>query len=178
MQIWKLLLKVYNHIKNKIEDIYYWCYGIIYDVKRTIAYARFGWNTCDFDGVYLYEMMSFKLKRLRVELENDAYHIFSKKDMKRLNQMIGICDRLFEEKYERKYLDMHDKKWGEIKTIRTPLKNSTICTTYRSKVKTKEDEKKETQEFLQCYDNASKDMNFDMDRLNVLLKKYLLRLWS
>lgn len=152
-------------------------------VSRSWAYARFGYKHYDFDSAYLYDLMSFKLKRLEKCLLN-GHAIQEDEDMKKLKEAIKLLDRLFDEKYEQKYNALHDKKWGKLKFNRISKEQEngvfkvTFASSKRSKIKSKADEKQETKEFLEVYKTAEKDRQADLDKLNVFFKKTMPKLWD
>ena len=82
--------------------------------KRSYAFAKIGWKNYDFDSHPLFDLMAFKLRRIKKTLEN-GYAIHEEEDMKALAEAIEICDRIAKEDYESKYFEAHDAKWGEIK---------------------------------------------------------------
>lgn len=78
---------------------------LIERISRSYAYAKFGYMHYDFDALFLYSLMSFKLKRIHKCLKNDIA-IQRDGDMKALEEAISVCDRLFMDNYEDKYLDI------------------------------------------------------------------------
>ena len=151
--------------------------------KRSLAYAKFGWMHFDFDHAYIWDLMAFKLRRIRSVLVDGHLHQ-DQEDVKALSEAIQICDRLHEQKYEDKYYREHDKKWGKLRHRDIPERdeNGKIkhyrWDMYRTKVKTPSQKKKERIEFLKCSELAELDRRADLDRLNVILKEHEQKWWD
>jgi hypothetical protein len=79
-------------------------------LKRCWDYAKFGWGNFDFDGEYLTDLITFKLKRIQRELEHGS-SIQDEKYMQALRLAIRIGDKL-DTYYYHWFLDRHDAKWG------------------------------------------------------------------
>ncbi len=115
----------------------------IFQIKKTYDWymnaLRFDY---DFDSHGLFGIIEYKLKRLEKQLvHGNAWQ--DPKDLKALKLAIKLADRLREDKYEEVGYGRIDREWGEIgDDIFEPRNDSTSKTwhTYRSKVKSKEDE--------------------------------------
>lgn len=147
--------------------------------SRSASYARFGYLHYDFDGAYLYDIMSFKLKRL-LDCLLHGHAIQEKESMDALREAIKICDRLHEGEYDRKYYREHEKKWGRLKTWFTPIEGSTSSTwnSTRKGIKTKADEKEERNDHRKIWKMEDQDRCADIDRLAEILKKYERSWWD
>lgn len=189
-----------SHFRKKLEEYYfyqkashyirhYFWYPIVdayhrYNerIRRSYSFAKHAWLHYDFESAYLYDIMAFKLKRIKRTLENGCA-IQEKKDMAALDEAIKICTRLFKGDYEWKYHRKHDKKWGSIRTKTIPnYDDQGKITTYqwktsRSKVNPK-NEKQERKEFLNCWVMGNKDREKDIDRLAEIFKKHEPAWWD
>lgn len=164
-----------------IDCVYFFpdLFSMYYErISRCFAYARFGYKNHDFDSILLYDLMAFKLKRIYKCLK-DGHAIQEKENMDALLEAIDICNRLSNENYESKYLDLHDSKWGELKhnCAKSGERYSRI-NFYREGVKTEEDKELEKQEFNKCYYLAEQDRQKDLDKLNWLFKQHLPCWWD
>ena len=154
-------------------------------ISRSLAYAKFGWLNYDFDFGFTYNLMEFKLKRLLKCLEN-GHAVQEEEDLNALKEMIKVVRRLHRERYDEKYLRLHDKKWGKTETLSIPKvgedgkirhyeykswKNST-------KNASEEVKAQERREFRECWEKAEVDRCNDVDRLAELIKKHGPRLWD
>lgn len=139
-------------------------------VSRSYAFAKFGYMHYDFDHVYLYTLMSFKLKRIKKCLEN-GHAVQEDHNMAALQEAIEICDRLGGEGYDDKYYDLLDQKWGESEFSFTPDGNglSTFNSNRKNRV-TPEDHEQYNRELLAYMDSAELDRKNDIDRLADILK--------
>lgn len=141
--------------------------------SRSYAFAKIGWKNYDFDSHPLFDLMAFKLRRIKTCLEN-GYAIHEEADMKALAEAIEICDRVAKENYDEKYFDVHDAKWGEIEV---DFSRSTFKT-WRKNANTDEEKAQERKETMEIYEKAEKDFLADMDRLNVLFKEHFRAWWD
>ena len=150
---------------------------------RSLAFAKHGWLSFDFDSAYIFNLMAFKLKRIYKCLENDRA-IQTKENMDSLKEAINICECLFDYNYDDKYHKAHDKKWGQLKNKDTPIYDEDgkvkhyVWDSYRNKVKTPQQKQTERKEFLKCFEDGEKDRRADLDRLNILLKDKSQDWWS
>ena len=79
-------------------------------LKRSWAYAKFGWGNYDFDAAYALQLLSFKLKRLERVLKENANTVQDPKHMQALRLVIRLLDKLVEDDY-RYFYETHNKKW-------------------------------------------------------------------
>jgi hypothetical protein len=139
---------------------------LIERVGRSLSWARFSYLNYDFDAVYLYSVMSFKLKKIQYCLEN-GHGTNKKEDMAALSELIAICDRLRMNEHEDKYLEKHHKKWG---TLSFPFDNS--------KVKTPKQRKRHGEELMKCVELGERDRCADIDRMAEILKVHAPSWWD
>ena len=133
-------------------------------IGRSLAYAKFGYMHYDFDSAYLYSIMAFKLRRIRICLVN-GLAVQEETDMETLDEAIDICDRLFGEDYEEKYDVIHSAKWGELEFLFEPTFHSV-----RKNINTEEEKAQEWKERLDIYNRAEQDRLVDIDRFAEILK--------
>lgn len=152
-------------------------------VSRSLAFARHGYMSSDFDSAYLYSVMSFKLKRLQGCLLT-GHVVQYKEDIDALEEAITICDRLFSGEYDRKYYKTHTKKWGELKTRDIPEYDDEGKIKYyrwessRKNANTPSKKKKEVADLRQIQVNEEKDRGADLDRLHEILKNHEKTWWD
>jgi len=153
---------------------------------RSCRWAAFTYKNYDFDSVYLYDVMAFKLKDLKKCLEN-GHSIQEKEDMDALHDLIKICGRLRRQRYDSIYHKLHDRKWGKrphwgTKPCLDKNGKETGCVEMikkdRPKVKNKKQRAQETKEFLRCYELGEIDRCADIDRMAEMLKKYSPKWWD
>ena len=152
--------------------------------KRSYEYAKFGWSNYDFDHGSVYRLMEFKLKRLRHALKN-GHAIHEESDLKALDEYIKIIRRLHRERYEDKYLRLHDAKWGKLEHKTEPINDQGKIEYYEfiswrknTKDAPEDVKKKERSENNACYEKAEQDRRADIDRLAVLLKDFSSHWWD
>lgn len=153
-------------------------------VTRSLAFAKHGYMHYDFESAYLYDLMAFKMKRIYAALETG--HAWQEpEDMAALKEAIAICERLFNGEYDSKYYKAHDKKWGEMKSLHTPIEFDDKgkpklyrWDTSRPKANTPAKKKKEIADLRQIWVNEEKDRRADIDRLADILKNHEQKWWD
>lgn len=171
------------HVFYPLENIFQ---RYVERIGRSIAFARQGWLSYDFDGCTLYDLMQFKLKRIKKTLI-DGSAVQEDADMKALQQCIKLTGRLFRGCYDEYYHKLHDKKWGPMPDWDTePHKAdengnvlySRILFKDRPNVKSPEDKLQERKEFMECYEKGEINRLKDLDTLNSLFKSHIAFWWD
>lgn len=190
----KALKRAIRHVENYgflfwLKSVTIWpisdCYSRYSErIKRSLAFAKFGWLNYDFDAHTVWGLLSFKLKRIYPVLLK-GHAIQEEDDMKALLEAISICERLDRENYEGKYLDAHDFKYGKIKSrhdrVASLDANGKVLSYYYDQWRdgvNKENEEQERVEFRECFESAEKDLQADVDRLFYILKNHLRSWWD
>lgn len=182
------LIILYYAIRDFIEDKiidppYYAFYKYKERISRSWAFAKIGWLNFDFDFGTTYELLVFKLKRVKIALEN-GYSIQSKEEMDALKEAIVVSQRLSDDKHDSKYHKIHNAKWGNIRSKFIPQYDSegkntgSLWETSRKNVKTDQQKDKERKEFRICFEKGEADRLADHDRLHYLFKTYGNRWWD
>lgn len=174
----KLPSPLKNYIIYPVQDFINTYYERI---SRSFAFAKIGWLNYDFESLYIFELIAFKLKRVESCLKK-GHAIQEDEDMNALREAIEICERLFAEDYESKYIKIHNEKWGKQPRFATQPSVvpgfSEIVFKDRPGVKCDEDRKLERKEFLKTFEDGELDRRKDLDRLNYLFKEYLPKWWD
>lgn len=89
--------------------VYSKIYSFFSRLRRSCAYAKFGWDNYDFDGAYALKALSFKLKRIRHVLTT-GHLIQDDTTLQSLGLAIRLLDRLVADDYSY-FIDQHNKKW-------------------------------------------------------------------
>lgn len=141
-------------------------------IGRSLAYAKFGYLNYDFDGQYVYSLISFKLKRVKKCLEN-GHAIHEECYMKALDEAIKICDRLYSDTHEDVQMELLSQKWGEPEFVFTPKFESK-----RKNRVTKEDENLYMLDLVAAYDKGEENRKKDVERLAEIFKTSLPGWWD
>lgn len=155
-------------------------------VSRSLAFAKFGYFNYDFDGISIFDVMSFKMKRVLHSLENYSSSVQEKKDLDALKLAIKLTDNLANEVHEEILLKKHDRKWGKAKLSKAipeydengKVKWYRMPPMKRSKIKTDADRKTEFKERKQLYLDAVKNRRGDIMKLAEILDEHLPRWWD
>jgi len=154
--------------------------------RRAWDYARFGWKNYDFDFACAYDLLNFKLKRIRKALEN-GHAVQEDEDMKALSDLIKITWRLQRGRYEDKYYRQHERRWGKLETKTIPEKfdkngEPTLFKweSWRSGTlnATEEVKNQEMEERQEMYKKADQDYLNDVDKLAHILKAHARKWWD
>ncbi|NDD52330.1 hypothetical protein EBZ39_00360 [bacterium] len=103
--LWQKFVYAIEHTK-----IGWWVTVRLEWLRRSWAYAKFGWCNYDFDAAYALALLSFKLKRVERVLKEDAHTVQEPKHMQALRLVIRLLDKLVEDDY-RYFYETHNKKW-------------------------------------------------------------------
>lgn len=167
-----------------VSDNYRW---ISRSLKRSYDYARFGWDNYDWDFAYTYDLMEFKLKRLKKALLRGC-SIQEPEDMAALEELIQVVGRLRNyDDYSNSYLDAHNLKWGATESRTEPWVNENgkrMGSTWIAWRKNcpenapKELKEMETKEFRTCFEQGESDRMRDMEKMFEILKARDRRWWD
>lgn len=106
-----------------VLEIWYWIeatrvysvvYGFVCQLRRSWAYAKFGWGNYDFDGSFALDLLSFKLKRLQRVLVSGHLEQ-DKTTLQSLRLAIRLLDKLSKDRYDY-FIDRHNLKWYNTKS--------------------------------------------------------------
>ena len=153
-------------------------------ISRSWAFAKMGWLNYDFDAMFLYNLMAFKLRRVQYTLKTYSVAEQSKNDMDALQESVDICDRLFADDYADKHMRSYDKKWGKPsfkhgkKKVSDGGMTSQVVSSYRKNVKTKKDQQQASEELMEAYSRAEEDRVNDIQRLAQILAVHLPSWWD
>lgn len=150
-------------------------------IKRSWAYAKFGWKNYDFDSAYAFDLLLFKLKRIRKACIDEGIHVVEKKERQSLDLCIKLLERILNRDYGETFRKAHDEKWGEIQmrfepcTIGNKHAGSRIITN-RPNVVTEADEKQELKEHKFVWEMEEKLEQQDVRKFFAIYEKYY-KLW-
>lgn len=140
---------------------------------RAFAYARFAWSNEDWDYTFLFELITFKLKRMQQAIYINGHHTPEKQSEQSLRLLIELSKKLVNCHYIYNYIKL-EEKWGEPNWKKT----GGFSLVDRTNIKTLADE----QEYISDFNSAcnkdeamySRDINWFFD----ILKKYHRHYWD
>lgn len=95
---------------DNLKSLYY---NIIYGIQNLFVYFSVIWKTREWDFEFIYELIQFKLKRVRKHLEE--HNLFENVD--KTCQQIRICEnliqRLLDNDYNKFLHKKHEEKFGK-----------------------------------------------------------------
>lgn len=145
-------------------------------VCRALAYARFGWSHPDWDHVFFFALLRFKLERMQKAFEQDW--TVSEERTKSVRVAAKLAKRLETDFYHRAQT-AHDKKWGELEMTFGPpdeKKMSEMILT-RKRVTTRT-AKKEKIEWLAAVSADDAAQARDIRWLTEIINKHVQHWWS
>lgn len=152
--------------------------------SRSLAFARIGWGSYDFDRSYLFELMVFKMERMHHCMEH-GHVIQDVEIMASLKEAIEICKRAEKSSYEDVYFEQHDQKWGELKMDFEPIEKKdgnphrgSRALFSRPNAVTKKQKEQELKESRAIWEKAAKDRKKDMLRLGQIFDEYSEGWWE
>jgi hypothetical protein len=176
-----------NNIFRKIYR--YITHGFWYKLEMAYSYAKLGWNSHDFDHVYIDEFLLFKLKRMYKCFIN-GYHSETcenyKPKMKSIKLVIKLLNLYLndEERYF-KFYNLHNKKWGTKtrKTIPADIDEDGYVLSYRvtfehDKKLTEEEKIQEKKELLESFKKDERRRQRDISLIYKIIGKYNLYWWD
>lgn len=178
----------FDDVMTFLENwLYYNPRAFLRNIKRFWDYGRQGWSNFDFDGHYLLDDMQFKLKRIQKCLENGHAIPNQHNELKALKICIKLGDKLKDEwKNYRRFLTMHDKKWGELETWTEKVEGSEgkpggpyhRWLSKRVGAVTDEEKEQERKEFLEATRADEREKDRDRNLYFRILGKYLPYMWD
>lgn len=146
------------------RTLFYWFVDSYYLVKERISrstkYAIFGWTNYDFDFEYTWDLLEFKLKRIRETLKDCG---ISETHMEALDETIKLCGRLKRDSYDAVCTRNYFKKYpGYFKNNRVSSKST----------------KKSREEFEKCCKKSIELKNKDLQKLFENIKTSSVYWWD
>jgi hypothetical protein len=122
------LQSLLEKIVDKFDDMVRPVKVIPHKFSRSLAFAKIGYNSHDFDDYYLVELEVFKLKRMLYLFENHGHHCptcdtYIPK-MKSIKLAIKLGEKWLNSDYFR-FWDLHNKKYGDTEIGWESIPNST-----------------------------------------------------
>ena len=119
-------------------------YNIRYGIKNLIKWFPVVWKDRDWDQIYLYKSLHFKLKNMEHLHRTNAHYIGSEKEAHNIRVCKLLLERLIDDVYYDKVFMQHDKKWGDYVIGKQNTFDGSIIP--RENIKSKEDFEKEKKE--------------------------------
>lgn len=103
-----------ERIQSFIMVMYYKTVSLYVNVKRSLEFAKFGYDNHDWDHERLLDLMNFKMTRMYDRFLKEEIFLHPKKEFKSLR----ICLKLYKKRNLRRNIENVYKRWGdpEIKT--------------------------------------------------------------
>lgn len=89
-------------------------YNILYGLQNLCKWFPVIWSDRDWDYVYLYKLLHFKLKNMEYHHRNYGHHVGAEKDADKIKVCKLLLKRLIDDVYYDKTYLFHEKKWGEL----------------------------------------------------------------
>lgn len=94
----------------------YWIKRKIWQIRNLIKWLPIIWNQFDFDYRYSIDVFKFQLQKTANHLNSDkAYKLSAKHNARRLQTIIDLMDKVYDEEYGMEYYDKLIELYGEEK---------------------------------------------------------------
>lgn len=109
----------------------------------------------------------------------DGFFVGSEKEAKRMRMCAQLLERIIEENYCKKEHEEHDRKWGQLKMIETPVEGKSYFTVdiYRDNARTEKEKTKEEKEMKRLVNKENMMEQQDIDLLFETLRKHSRKWW-
>lgn len=156
--------------------------------KRACSYFKFGYNNHEWDNGYLHRLTLFKLKRMQRFFTEGGSHSPECPNyipkMKSLDVAIMLLEKFLKD--ETKFLDLHSKKWGELKwefvqvpgSENEPLGPYSRCVISRPNALTEEEKIEEREERLEAYSIDDRRQQRFLETAYKIIGKHSQRWWD
>lgn len=147
---------------------------------RAFQYAKFSWNNEDWDHAFIWQLLGFKLKRVKINLDN-GYGVQEPDDSAALMEAIAICERLSsEDEYGLELDSAHAEKWGELKMnfIKIPDSDFSTAKFSYSKATTPELYQQAAKESSNIFDAKYELEKTDLKRIGQILEQHSRKWWN
>jgi len=91
--------------RSKWRNLWYNVSHIPYFLKTWWAYKGILWHDHDFDHIFMWALLEFKLRRMSIAIQN-GYHVGKERDVRRILMAAELCRRMAAEEYMFKF--QHD----------------------------------------------------------------------
>mgnify|MGYP001611730826 FL=1 len=149
--------------------IFYKIQQFFLNIKRVIVYIPTIWNDRDYDYVFIYRLLQFKLSMVRKRYENNDFFVGQDDAVKHLAECDTILERLLNDNYVENEYDQFEEKWGEV------IINKTFK---RANVLTEEDKKQEREDVINLSKLEDDRKNNDKKRLFEILNDNIEKWWD
>lgn len=149
-------------------------YNIKNGVLNLIKWVPVIWQDRDWDYIFIYRILYFKLKEMEKYQRRDGIVKNHKKIADQIRLCVLLLNRLLKDEYLDNAFINHDKKWGNLETSFKDKKFDVI----RGKVITEEDSIQERKESKRLYEHSDDMSCQDSDMLFERMNKHIQGWWD
>ena len=153
--------------------------NFIWNSKKLLKWIPVIWKDQDWDQVFFYKILRFKLKCM-AEYHRKHGHSLNAKDIaKQIEICVMLLNRIIGDNYICNALMQHEAKWGEAEILHKKIEHTKYC---KIDIKVpglnKKDEKTERKRRYQCYKHSDYLKKQDIDMLFEKLNKRIECWWD
>jgi len=148
---------------------------LIKNIIRIIQWIPILWEDRDWDYTHLYQILQYKISRMRPEMTN---HENSELEQKHMRICENLLQRLMDDKYDDFYMDKLENKYGDYITIPEKKGDAKIFSLSRNKIKSDSDKKEYSKDCKKYFKLANKVKENDKDLLFKIMKKRIEGWWN
>lgn len=153
-----------------------WLQRLLKKVKRSVKYVKLVWQTEDYDYSFALEFWKHSLLEVKQSMLK-GYIAEPERYTKRIDEIVALLTRIQDyDKYTEKFEDDYDEKYGELTYNFERIEGKGLSRMNFT------NEKRETPEaraeLKRIWSHGEYLYKQDIDRLALLLKKYLRNFWD
>jgi hypothetical protein len=174
------VLKILKKITDKIEDVYYSIVDVKDRLLRSLAYAKQGWSSQDWDYAYAVRDMIFKFTRMAKTIRDNKIIESNEKVHDDIMELVECLKLLIEEGDDKPYWNEYYEKYGNPEFVFTPIGDGTYSThkVVYPNVHTEEEEEIREKLYWELIQREEKEAEENIDKICYIFKHKLRTFWD
>jgi hypothetical protein len=176
----KKVIKIYKTILSKLRDFYYEVTKLKSRTLRSLAYAKQGWGSEDWDYAYAIRDMIFKFTRMAKTIRDNKIIESNEKVHDDIMELVHCLNLLIDDVDEKPYWNEYYEKYGYPKMIFIPIDGGQFSThkMVYPKVITKEQDEEREKLYWELIKREEKEHEENLDKICFIFKNKLQTFWD
>lgn len=175
MSFWWNIGNIWANITHPFRKVFHW-------IVKTTQYSKLLWNDFDWDYMYFLILMQYKLQRMRKCILEDNIILRSEEVAAQLKHAEDLIQRWLDDDFCTKEYEEHEKKWGKIVDLSTPIdvggKKMYEWNMSREKATTEELQQQEKDEQHAIHVKAEEEKQKCLTELFAHIRKHIQEWWD